>query len=123
MTVGRKFGGANFFLSCLLNFRDDAARPWERARRVAGGTLKEVGEAADRALASWVDMIWRRLRAQPTIRGYSSQFSQRVDRLIWDVLEAELVEAADEVIRTDARVCFRFCESESVKRVFSPSVL
>ena len=52
VTVGRKFGGANFFLSCLLNFRDDAARPWERARRVAGGTLKEVGEAADRALAS-----------------------------------------------------------------------
>ena len=46
-----------------------------------------------------------------------------MDRLIWDVLEAELVEAADEVIRTDAHVRFHFCESESVERVFFSSVL
>ena len=81
-----------------------------------------LGPAMDRTLASWVDTIWSKLRPRLSILGYSAKFYQRMDRVIWDVLEAELVVAADDVVRTDARVCVRFCREESAGHVFSPNV-
>lgn len=110
-----------FQLFSVLNFRNGALTPWERARRVAGWRLVALGEAADRALSSWVESVWRRLRKGPSVKGYSATFSQPMERLIWEVLEAEFVEAADDVVKTDARVCVSFCSAVSAARVFFPN--
>ena len=109
-----------FLLFHSFTCRSEHLSESARARVVAGSTLRSLGGAADRVLASWVDTIWGRLRSRVSIRGYYASFRQRVDRVIWEVLEAELVAAADEVVRTDARVCVRFLCKESAERVFFP---
>ena len=81
-----------------------------------------LGPAVDRTLASWVDTIWSKLRPRLSILGYSAKFYQKMDRVIWDVVEAELVVAADDVVRTDAHVCVHICRKESARHVFSPNV-
>ena len=50
----------------------------------------------------------------------AKQFScLRMDRLIWDILEAELLAACDNVVRTRAHVKVIFT-SQSIRRVFYP---
>ena len=74
------------------------------------------GNAVERTLASWVDLAWARLtRRQSSSLAYAAAFSQRMDRLIWDILEAELLAACDNV-RTCAHVKV-FFTSQSIRRV------
>ena len=75
----------------------------------------------DRALASWVDMVWVRLRIrQKDSRAYAAVSSQRMDPVIWNVLEAELVAGSDFVERSHVSVSLYFESTEAIARVFYP---
>ena len=90
------------FMGFFLLISDESLVTWERS--IGRARLVAVGEAVDRALASWSDLVWVRLRARECARGYAGAFSQRIDLVIWNMLEAELVGACDHVVRTPARV-------------------
>lgn len=82
--------------------------------------MTALGKAADRELAGWVDLVWTTLRTRSNRLGYASAFSCRVDGLIWDVLEAELVTASDRYARTPHVVTIEFLSPVSAARVFFP---
>ena len=105
----------------FLLISDESLATWERERSIGRARLVAFGQAVDRALASWIDLVWVRLRARPCARGYAGAFSQRMDLVIWNMLEAELVCACDHVVRTPARVKVLFSSSISVVRVFFPN--
>ena len=69
-----------------------------------------LGAAAD--TASDISNLGRPIRSKQSPQlsddGDSAMFYERVDRVIWDALEAELVVSADEVVWTDTRVSVHF---------------
>ena len=76
----------------------------------------------DRELALWVELVWCRLRTRPSPRlGYASSISSRLDREIWDVLQAELTPAADTITLTQTSCTFHFISQESISRIFFPA--
>ena len=91
-------------------------------RKVEGGRLRSLCGIVDRELALWVELVWCRLRTRPSPRlGYASSNSSRLDREIWDVLQAELTPAADTVTLTQTSCTFHFISQESISRIFFPA--